>query len=104
MEIIGKGSFGKVSKVICPRTKKYLAMKEISKMGLIEKKQHISVLRERDILVSLFSPFITNLQWAMQDEQKLYFLTDYAPGGDLRHLMSKFRNFTENGLSKIFLN
>jgi serine/threonine protein kinase len=75
-------------------------MKEISKLRVIEKKLHVSIFQERDILVSLFSPFITNLQYALQDDRKLYFMMDYAPGGDIRNFMQTFKNFTEHDLSK----
>lgn len=78
-------------------------MKVISKIGILEKKLHISVFRERDILVSLFNPFITNLQFALQDEEKLYFITDLAPGGDLRNNIPNLKNLTESQLSKNFL-
>lgn len=84
---IGKGGFGKVWKVIEKRTKKLYAMKQMSKVKIINKKSVGSVMNERNYLCQLNHPFIINMVCAFQDRQNLYLVMDYLDGGDLRYHM-----------------
>jgi serine/threonine protein kinase len=38
---------------------------------------------ERNVLSSVSHPFIVKLHYAFQTENRLYFVMDYCPGGDL---------------------
>jgi serine/threonine protein kinase len=93
---IGKGGFGKVWKVDCKRTKTVLAMKEMYKAKIIQKKSINSVMNERTLLAKVNHPFLINMNSAFQDRENLYLLMDYLDGGDLRYHIGKKRRFTEN--------
>jgi serine/threonine protein kinase len=53
--VIGKGGFGKVWKIQSKQNNKYFALKEISKMKIINKNSIKSVMNERNILTLLKS-------------------------------------------------
>ncbi len=95
--VIGKGSFGKVWKVYHPQYKQTYAMKEMSKVKIIEKKMEPSIKTERDFLSRMDHPFIINMQFAFQDKDNLYLGMDYLKGGDLRYHLRRCSNktFTE---------
>ena len=42
-------------------------------------------MNERKILENLNNPFIVNINYAFQDRENLYIVTDLMPGGDLRY-------------------
>ena len=77
-------------------------MKEISKVRAYRKKSLSSILSERHILKYLHHKFITNLYFSFQDNENLYLILDYFPGGDLRFYLSKNVQFKENEL-KFFI-
>lgn len=51
--IIGRGGFGKVWKVQLKKTTKFYALKEMSKLKIIDKKSEHSIISERDLLSSM---------------------------------------------------
>lgn len=56
--VVGKGGFGKVWKVTLKQTSKVFALKEMSKVKIIDKKSQKSILTERNILAKLHHPYI----------------------------------------------
>ena len=92
IEIIGVGGYGNVWKVKYKKTKQILALKELSKKILLDSNLISSTFKERDILSSLYSPYITNLYCTFQDKYNLYIVLDYLPGKDLREKMRKKKN------------
>ena len=78
------------------------AMKEISKVRAYKKKSIRSILSERHILKYLHHNFITNLYFSFQDNENLYLILDYFPGGDLRFYLNKNVQFKENEI-KFFI-
>jgi serine/threonine protein kinase len=54
--VIGKGGFGKVWKVICKKTQKVYALKQMSKVKIIDKKSENSIKTERLLLSKLHHP------------------------------------------------
>ena len=74
--VIGKGGFGKVWKIKHLKTNKYYALKEMSKLKIIEKKSENSINYEREILSKLNNPFIINMYYAFQDSDNLYLVMD----------------------------
>ena len=56
--IIGRGGFGKVWKVIEKKTKLIFAIKEMSKVKIIDKKSEKTILFERQLLSRIRNPFI----------------------------------------------
>ena len=72
------------------KNSKRFAMKEMSKVKIIDKKSEKCILGERDFLSKLKHPFIVNMICSFQDYENLYLLMDLLTGGDLRfHLNSK---------------
>ena len=45
-------------------------------------------MTEKAILCELQHPFLVKLKECFQDEQKLYFILEYCPGGELFGLLS----------------
>ena len=93
--IIGKGGFGKVWKIKHKKTNKYYALKEMSKLKIIERKSEYSINFEREILSKLHNPFIVNMYYAFQDSNNLYLVMDYLKGGDLRFHLTRHIHFSE---------
>ena len=92
---MGKGGFGKVWKVQYKKTKEIYALKEMSKLKIIDKKSEKSINSEREFLSKLHHPFIVNMHYAFQDKDNLYLVMDMLSGGDLRYHISRYRRFSE---------
>ena len=93
--IIGRGGFGKVWKVKSKKTNKYYALKQMSKVKIIDKKSIKSINSERELLSKLYHPFIVNMHYAFQDNKYLYLVMDLLTGGDLRYHISIHKKFSE---------
>ena len=93
--VIGKGGFGKVWKVKSKKTKMTYALKEMSKLKVIDKKSIKSINSERELLSKLHHPFIVNMHYAFQDNENLYLVMDLLTGGDLRFHISRHKKFSE---------
>ena len=100
--IIGRGGFGKVWKVTYKHTQYAFALKEMSKVKIIDRKSEQSILSERHLLSNLHHPFIVNMLYSFQDKDCLYLLMDLLTGGDLRYHLCKYKKFTEDQ-SKFFI-
>jgi serine/threonine protein kinase len=98
IQVIGKGSFGKVWKVEQKGTGKVFAMKEMYKRLVINKNSVCSILNERSLLGMLRHPFIVNMNYAFQDSQGLYLVLDHFAGGDLRYYFKNHLFIPENSL------
>ena len=96
IKVIGKGSFGEVILVKLDLNNKIYAMKVIKKKSLMKKKQIEHTQTERKLLEKLKHPFIIKLNYAFQDSKKLYFLTEFIPGGELFFHLRKNLGFSEN--------
>ena len=85
-------------KVFDKKFKKYYALKEISKVKVIDKKSINTIKYERELLCNLSHPLIINLHYAFQDYNNLYFVLDLLTGGDLRYQLGRHprRFFTES--------
>ena len=75
--------------------KKY-ALKEMSKVRIIDRRSEKSIRGERDFLSKLRHPFIVNMNCAFQDYENLYLVMDLLTGGDLRYHLCKIRRFSED--------
>lgn len=97
--MIGKGYFGVVHLATEKATGDIYAIKSIRKSTMTSSLQ---VKEERDIMASRSSEWITALQYAFQDNQNLYLVMEYLPGGDLLSLMIRNGPFDED-LARFYL-
>jgi len=103
--VIGKGSYGKVylvRKIIQHKTDTQdevegdlYAMKVLKKEELRKRKQVEHTKSERRILEKIHHPFVVGLHCAFQTKEKLYFVLDYWPGGELFFYIQNFHWFPE---------
>ena len=93
--VIGKGGFGKVWKVTFKKTNVYYALKEMSKVKIIDRKSEKSIICEKNLLQTIHHPFIVNMIYTFQDYDYLYLVMDLLQGGDLRYHLCKYRHFNE---------
>ena len=89
LSIIGKGAFGEVRICRHIETGDVVAVKKMKKKEMLYKNQVTHVRSERDILVKAKNPWIVNLKYSFQDEENLYLVMEYLPGGDLMNLLIK---------------
>ena len=94
--IIGRGGFGKVWKVKYKQTQQNFALKEMSKLKIIDRKSEKSIKNEKEFLSYLHHNFIVNMQCSFQDYDHLYLVMDLLTGGDLRYHICHEKKFTEN--------
>ena len=104
MYIIGRGGFGKVWKVRLKKANEYFALKEMSKVKIIDRRSEISIMSERNLLSNLHHPFIVNMHFAFQDFYNLYLVMDLLTGGDLRYHIAHKRTFSETQTKFIIAN
>ena len=93
--VIGRGGFGKVWKVKHKHTLKLYALKEMSKLKIIDRKSVKSIKTEREFLSKLHHPFLVNMIYSFQDRENLYLVMDLFLGGDLRYHISHKKIFDE---------
>mmetsp|Transcript_38515 Transcript_38515/g.48619 ORF Transcript_38515/g.48619 Transcript_38515/m.48619 type:complete len:477 (+) Transcript_38515:123-1553(+) len=115
LQVIGMGSWGKVvlaSKKDVSKSyknlfearnepvKKLFAIKIMNKNDLIRTNLCGHALSERNVLHSIAGhPFLIELQYAFQDDSKLYLAMEYCPGGDIFYKLNVGGVFTENQVS-----
>jgi serine/threonine protein kinase len=98
IQVLGKGSFGKVMlvKKKDDATGTLYAMKTLRKAALIKRNQLAHTSTERTILQNIHCPFLVHLVYAFQTADKLYMVLDYMGGGELFFWLKKDRKFSEN--------
>ena len=96
LKVIGKGSFGKVFQVRLKDGKEIYAMKVLKKSVIKNKNQVEHTKTERSVLGRVDHPFIVGLKYAFQTREKLYFVLDYCPGGELFYHLGKAKKFSED--------
>jgi len=83
--IIGRGAFGEVRVVRRNDThnKEVYAMKSMRKKDMINKHQVAHIRAERDLLAAADNTWLVKLHFSFQDDEYLYLVMEYCPGGDL---------------------
>jgi len=94
LNVIGKGSFGKVLQVRKKDTGKIYAMKVLNKKNILENNELEHTRTEKNILQKLIHPFLVNLNFCFQTPDKLYFVMDFINGGELFYHLQKEHKFT----------
>lgn len=95
IKVVGVGAFGEVALVRKNGTSAYYAMKTLRKSVVLRRNQVAHVKAERDILAEADNEWVVKLYYSFQNEQNLYFVMDYVPGGDLMALLIKLGIFRE---------
>jgi len=75
---------------------KHLQMKILKKKYMIKKNQVEHTKTERQILELIDHPFIIKLKYAFQTPEKLYFIMDYCPGGEIFFHIQRVERFNED--------
>ncbi|KMZ56500.1 Protein kinase [Zostera marina] len=96
LTIIGRGAFGEVR--ICKEksTGNVYAMKKLKKSEMLRRGQVEHVKAERNLLAEVDSDCIVKLYCSFQDEEYLYLIMEYLPGGDMMTLLMRKDTLTEN--------
>jgi serum/glucocorticoid-regulated kinase 3 len=102
IQIIGRGSFGKVFLVKNKESENLYAMKVLKKENVILRQQVEHTFTERHILSCINHPFIIQLHSAFQTEKKLFLVLDYCAGGDLFFHLSRMQKFPEK-ISQLYV-
>ena len=77
---MGKGSFGEVYLVQKKSSKSIYAMKVLQKDKILNQNLVRYAKAERDVLSIVNHPFMVKLNYAFQNESKLFLVMDYCPG------------------------
>ena len=95
LKILGRGSYGKVCLVEYLPTHEIYAMKSLKKDLLIREEKIESTLLEKEILETINHPFIINLIFCFQTEERINFVMPFIPGGELFQHLKKLKHFGE---------
>jgi len=79
---VGRGSYGEVFLVKKISNNKLYALKSIDKNFMKKERKEHQVYVEREVLLKLNHPNIIKLYSSFQDKNKLYFVLEYASGGE----------------------
>ncbi|CAN6904395.1 unnamed protein product [Brassica oleracea var. botrytis] len=95
LTMIGKGAFGEVR--ICKEktTGQVYAMKKLKKAEMLRRGQVEHVRAERNLLAEVDSNYIVKLYCSFQDDDHLYLVMEYLPGGDMMTLLMRKDTLTE---------
>lgn len=89
LSVIGRGAYGRVCLVRRKKDDLVFALKIIKKKNIEKQRQIDQIFIEKQILVSISHPFIVKLISSFQSEEKLFFVLEYCPGGELFNLLQK---------------
>ncbi|KAL5068386.1 hypothetical protein RYX36_019273 [Vicia faba] len=95
LTMIGKGAFGEVRICREKATGNVYAMKKLKKSEMLRRGQVEHVKAERDLLAEVDSNYIVKLYCSFQDEDCLYLIMEYLPGGDMMTLLMRKDILTE---------
>ena len=95
-ETIGKGGFSKVFKAEFIKSGNIVAIKQMNKMALTKKHVTKNILKEKQILSSLYHPFIVNMYATFQDQENVYIVMDYGSCGDFSYQLRYIHIITED--------
>ena len=96
LAIIGRGAFGEVHVCREKKTGQIVAVKKIRKDVLKIKNQVIHVRNEQLFMSKVKSPWIVELKASFQEDDYLYLVMEYLPGGDIMNLLIKKDILTED--------
>ena len=95
IKIIGRGAFGEVHVCRVIKTGEIVAIKKIRKEVLIKKNQIIHIRNEQLFMSKVKSPWIVELKASFQEDDFLYLVMEFLPGGDFMNLLIEKDKLTE---------
>ncbi|XP_054794956.1 uncharacterized protein LOC129301519 [Prosopis cineraria] len=96
LTMIGKGAFGEVRVCREKMTGNVYAMKKLKKSEMLRRGQVEHVRAERNLLAEVDSNCIVKLYCSFQDDEYLYLIMEYLPGGDMMTLLMRKDTLTED--------
>ncbi|BAT16775.1 Os12g0290100 [Oryza sativa Japonica Group] len=96
LTIIGRGAFGEVRLCREKATSNVYAMKKLKKSEMLRRGQVEHVRAERNLLAEVDSAYIVKLYCSFQDEEFLYLVMEYLPGGDMMTLLMRKDTLTDD--------
>ncbi|CAK8571750.1 unnamed protein product [Lathyrus sativus] len=96
LTMIGKGAFGEVRVCREKTTDHVFAMKKLKKSEMLRRGQVEHVKAERNVLAEVDSNCIVKLYCSFQDDEYLYLIMEYLPGGDMMTLLMRKDTLTED--------
>ena len=96
LAIIGRGAFGEVHVCRDKSNGDIVAVKKIKKDVLYIKNQVLHIRNEQILMSKIKSPWIVELKASFQEDDYLYLVMEFLPGGDLMNLLIKKDILTEN--------
>ena len=96
IKIIGRGAFGEVHVCREKKTGEIVAIKKIKKEVVIKNKQIINIRNEQLFMSKVKSPWIVELKASFQEDDFLYLVMEFIPGGDFMNLLQKKDILTED--------
>ena len=70
-------------------------MKSMQKAKIMWRESFDDIMLEQQLLRKLHHPFLVNMQYAFQDRENVYLVSDLMSGGDLRYNHAKVGQFGE---------
>ena len=95
LTVIGRGAFGEVHVCRVIKTGDIVAIKKIKKELLAKKNQIIHVRNEQLFMSKVKSPWIVDLKASFQEDDFLYLVMEFLPGGDFMNLLIEKDKLTE---------
>ncbi|XP_010556855.1 PREDICTED: serine/threonine-protein kinase tricorner [Tarenaya hassleriana] len=96
LTMIGKGAFGEVRVCREKTTGHVYAMKKLKKSEMLRRGQVEHVKAERNLLAEVDSNCIVKLYCSFQDDDYLYLIMEYLPGGDMMTLLMRKDTLSES--------
>jgi len=95
LKVIGRGNFGRVLLVRKIDSRKLYAMKVLHKSFVVARGEVEHTRSEKKILMNLRHPFLVQLHFSFQNQDRLYLVMDYVNGGELFFHLQQERRFSE---------
>ncbi|KAK0411710.1 hypothetical protein QR680_005798 [Steinernema hermaphroditum] len=96
LRVLGKGTFGKV--ILCKekRTHRLYAIKILKKEVILAREEVAHTVTENRVLQKCKHPFLTELKYSFDTNNRICFVMEFAIGGDLYyHLNKEVQEFKE---------
>lgn len=102
LKVLGRGTFGKVMLVEKKDgSGKLYALKSIRKDKVTDEKLGTHLRTERFVLETADHPFLVKLRYSFQTDDKVFFVMDFAKGGELFQHLKTIRYFPESHAKQV---